>query len=495
MKFFDLLKLNIAVPSSTQQIDFVVEGLAYDSRKVKNNFIFFAIKGYKDDGNKYIESAIANGAKAVITDNQSVDELKKKFPDVQIIGVNDVRKIMAKVSSEFYRNPSGKIKLIGITGTNGKTTITYLLKAIFEEAGFKCGLIGTIDYITGGKNESSKLTTPDSIEINQMLSSMVDNGIEYCFMEVSSIALVLDRVYGQNFRAGVFTNLTSEHLDLHENMENYFNAKKILFDNLSADSFAISNKDDEYGERIIKHTKARKIFYSIIKGSDFRAVEEKIAIEGLEFILKTKSGEFNIKSSLTGKFNIYNILAAVSLALQFNIKIEIIIFALLKFGAVNGRFNKIKLPNNSYAIIDYSHTSDSLKNAIEAAVEINKTQGNKGRVITIFGCGGNKDKTKRPVMGNIASSLSDYSIVTSDNPRYEDPMDIIKEILNGIKTKGNFEIEVNREKAIQRGIEMSKANDIILICGKGHETYQEIDGVRSHFDDKEIVQKYFHLAK
>ena len=495
MNFFYLLRLNNIVPSTLPQKDFVVEGLAYDSRKVKNNYIFFAIKGYKDDGNKYVQDAISNGAKVIITDNKSADKLHELLPNVQIIGSRDVRKSIALMSNIYYGCPSEKLNLIGVTGTNGKTTITYLLKAIFEESGFKCGLIGTIDYMTGEKTEVSRLTTPDSLEINQILSRMVESKINFCFMEVSSIALVLNRVYGQNFKSGIFTNLTSEHLDLHENMKNYFNAKKILFDNLKKSDIAVSNKDDEYGEFILKDTKAKKIFYSIDSESDFKAVKEKISIDGIEFVLNIKGKEYKIKSNLTGRFNIYNILAAISAALKYEIKIETIISALSKFMPVNGRFNKIKLPNDAHAVIDYSHTSDSLKNAIEAALEINKTQNNKGRIITIFGCGGNKDKTKRPVMGDIATSLSDYSIVTSDNPRFEDPMDIINEVVKGIKTKGNFQIEDNRDEAIKKGIEMSKANDIILICGKGHETYQEINGVKTHFDDKEMVQKYFHLAK
>jgi UDP-N-acetylmuramoyl-L-alanyl-D-glutamate--2,6-diaminopimelate ligase len=495
MNFLYLLNKSDIVPSSTNQNDFVVEGLAYDSKKVKKNFIFFAIKGYKDDGNKYVESAISNGAEAIITDSSSFNNLREKFSNVNVIGVEDVRETMAMMSSVFYDYPSRKLNLIGVTGTNGKTTITYLLKKIFEDAGLRCGLIGTIDYMTGEKTEASRLTTPDSIEINKMLSDMVNSGIQYCFMEVSSIALVLKRVYNLRFIAGVFTNLTSEHLDLHENMENYFQAKKILFDNLSEECVAISNKDDNYGFRILENTVAKKIFYSMQKEADYRAVDENVSMEGLDFILKTQKRDFKIKSNITGRFNIYNILAAVSVADQFKIKSETIVSAISKFVPVNGRFNKILLPNKAYAVIDYSHTSDSLKNAIEAAIEINGMQGNRGRVITIFGCGGNKDKTKRPVMGNISTSLSSYSIVTSDNPRFEEPMDIINEVISGIKTKGNYEIEVNREKAISRGIEISKANDIILICGKGHETYQEVKGVKFHFDDKEMVEKYFHLAK
>jgi UDP-N-acetylmuramoyl-L-alanyl-D-glutamate--2,6-diaminopimelate ligase len=494
MKFSELI--NIIGLDLTSAKDFTVEGLAYDSRKIKNGFIFFAIKGYKDDGNKYVLKALEDGAKAVITDFVSAKDLINEVPDdVNIIGVDDVRKVMAQIAFTFYDNPSDKVKLIGVTGTNGKTTITYLLKHIFETAGFKCGLIGTIDYLTGASKQESKLTTPDSIEINMMLKEMVDAGIEYCFMEVSSIALVLHRVYEQKFSAGVFTNLTSEHLDLHKNMQNYFDAKKILFDYLCESNFAVSNLDDNYGLDIIKNTKGKKIIYAMNSEADYKAINAKISMEGLSFDIVCKDGKFNVNTKLTGRFNIYNILTAVSLARCYNIDFKTIQKAIADFGVVNGRFNKIELPNKAYAVIDYSHTSDSLKNAVESAVEIRNLSGSKGRVITIFGCGGNKDRTKRPVMGEIATSLSDYTIITSDNPRFEDPMDIIKEILKGVKTKENFEVNANREEAIKRGIEISKKGDIILICGKGHETYQEVMGVRSPFDDKEMVEKYFNLAK
>jgi UDP-N-acetylmuramoyl-L-alanyl-D-glutamate--2,6-diaminopimelate ligase len=278
-------------------------------------------------------------------------------------------------------------------------------------------------------------------------------------------------------------------------MENYFNAKKILFDNLSSHSVAISNSDDEYGKRILNETEAEKMFYSMNSESNLRAFNEKISIDGFKFEVKFKNKKYIVESLLTGRFNIYNILAALAVSINLGIELENAIKAIKTFKAVNGRFNKINLPNGAYAVIDYSHTSDSLKNAIEAAIEIREKQKVKGKVITIFGCGGNKDKTKRSVMGNLATTLSDYSIITSDNPRFENPLEIISEILSGVKTKGNFEVEENRELAIKKGIELSANSDIILICGKGHETYQEVKGVKSHFDDKEIVEKYSILVK
>ncbi|MCB0725124.1 MAG: UDP-N-acetylmuramoyl-L-alanyl-D-glutamate--2,6-diaminopimelate ligase [Ignavibacteriae bacterium] len=496
MKFSELSDKSSLKPVEIRD-DFEVKGLAYDSRKVKEGYIFFAIIGYEDDGNKYIKDALANGAGAVITEriegNEYAGELengnRKKIHEAQ-----DIRKVMAEMSREFYGNPAERIKVIGVTGTNGKTTITYLMKAVLEKAGSKTGLIGTISYDAGGEKMGSTLTTPDSIEIFGMLREMADNEMKYCVMEVSSIALELKRVYGLDFTAGIFTNLSSEHLDLHSNMENYFNAKKILFDGLRKESFAVSNADDEYGKAILDDTKAKKIFYSIDKESDYRAEDIKLGIDGLEFKAVTKEGEFKMKSGLTGRFNVSNMLAVMATANALRVDMEIIREAVADFRDVDGRFTRIKLPNGAYAVVDYSHTSDSLKNAVEAAREIVEEQG-EGRVVTVFGCGGNRDRTKRPVMGKYATSLSDYSIITSDNPRFEEPMAIINEILSGVETEGNFEVDEDREEAIRKAIEYSKKGDLVLICGKGHETYQEVRGVKTHFDDKEMVAKYSNLAK
>lgn len=476
--------------------DFEVKGLTYDSRKVQEGFVFFAIIGYEDDGNRYIEDALAKGAGAVITERIEGNEYTAGLVNGnrrRLYEAQDIRKTMAEMSRIFYRDPAREIKVVGITGTNGKTTCTYLMKAVMDKAGYKTGLIGTISYMSGGEKKGSTLTTPDSIEIFGMLREMVDNGMEFCVMEVSSIALELKRVYGVDFKAAVFTNLSSEHLDLHSNMENYFNAKKILFDGLSENSYAVSNKDDEYGERILESTKGERIFYSIDKESDYKAEDIKMGIEGIEFTVVTKNGDFTMKSGLTGRFNVSNILAVMATANALRIDMSIIREAISDFRDVDGRFTRIRLPNGAYAVVDYSHTSDSLKNAIEAAREIVNAQGS-GRVITVFGCGGNRDTTKRPVMGKYATNLSDFTFITSDNPRFEDPMAIINQILTGVESPGNYEVEENREAAIKKAIEYSKVGDLVLICGKGHETYQEIKGVKAHFDDKEMVAKYSSLA-
>ncbi len=480
--------LNITNVRGNPQFDFFIEGLAYDSRKVKENYIFFALKGLKDDGSKYIKSAIDAGAKAIVTDmDLDVNEIP-----TNVLSVKDARKTMALFANVYNELPSEKLKLIGVTGTNGKTTTTYLIKTFLENSGYKTGLLGTIDYQIGDVKVESKLTTPESVEICSMLGEMVKQGYQYCVMEVSSIALVMKRVYSLNFNTAIFTNLTSEHLDFHHNMENYFEAKKILFDDLSDNSFAITNLDDIYGEKILADTKAKKVTYALDNDADFRAENPNFDLKGLSFDIKGEGAKIN--SNITGKNNIYNMLASIACVRNYNISYDSINNSLKNFEGVNGRFNKIELPNGAYAVVDYSHTSDSLKNAIESAREIVNNENKNGRVITIFGCGGNKDVTKRPVMGKFATELSDYSIMTSDNPRFEKPLDIIREIRKGAVNK-NYEIDENRETAIEKGIRMSKAGDIILICGKGHETYQEINGVRTHFDDKEMIQKYSHLAK
>lgn len=496
IKFSELIR-NSSLKKTGFSEDFEVKGLAYNSRKVKEGYVFFAIIGFKDDGNKYIKTALENGASAVITEkikkNVYVAELSDE-DKAKVYESRDIRKTMAELSRNFFGDPAEKLKLIGVTGTNGKTSITFLLKAVLEEAGFSTGLIGTINYQVGDKKADSSLTTPDSIEIYRMLNEMADNGVEYCVMEVSSIALELKRVYGLDFKIAIFTNLTSEHLDLHKNMENYFRAKKILFDGLKKKSFAISNRDDKYGKKIVENTKAKKIYYSIDKKSDYKAEKIKLGIDGLKFDVKTNDGKTKITSGMTGRFNVSNILAVMAAANALRIDMEIMRKAIADFKNVDGRFTRIKLPNGAYAIVDYSHTSDSLKNAIEAACDIVTEQG-EGRVITVFGCGGDRDTSKRPVMGNYATSLSDYTIITSDNPRFEDPVAIIEEVLSGVKTIGNYEVVENREAAIKKAIELSKHGDLVLICGKGHETYQEIQGVKTHFDDKEMVSKYSNLAR
>lgn len=468
--------------------DVEIKGITYDSRKVEKQFLFFAITGFKDDGSKYIDDALSNGAVAIIIDeNVNINTQTDKFV---LIKVSDVRLAMAKISCAFYGNPSRSLKLIGVTGTNGKTTITYILKSILEKAGKITGLIGTINYQWGDQINAASLTTPEAIELNRMMREMADNNYDACVMEVSSIANELHRVSGLDFDAAIFTNLTPEHLDFHSNMSLYFLAKNKLFLGLKHDALAISNADDEYGTEMISNSNAKKIFYSMINDSEYKVTSYSLSLEGSEFTISHYGSDFEFTSKLTGKFNLYNLAAAISTAIELKIPVDKIQSAISELEPIDGRFNLIKLPNDAYAVIDYSHTSDSLKNAIEAAIDLINESDSNGRVITIFGCGGNKDKVKRPVMGNYATELSDFVIITSDNPRFEDPDSIIDEIVVGIKEKSNYERITDREHAIKRGIEISSAGDLVLICGKGHETYQEVNGVRSHFDDKEMVEKH-----
>ncbi|MBK8981438.1 MAG: UDP-N-acetylmuramoyl-L-alanyl-D-glutamate--2,6-diaminopimelate ligase [Ignavibacteria bacterium] len=480
------LKYKFAFPEDTE-----ITGISYDSRNLNPGNIFFAVKGLQSDGNKFVNEAIAKGAVLVFT-----KEASDSFEKIPVISVKEIRKFMAVVSGIFYGDPSSKLKLIGITGTNGKTTTSYLIHSMLSEAGYKTGLIGTIEYRIGDKKFESKLTTPDSVELNMILNEMVTENIEYCVMEVSSIALSMDRVYGLKFDTAVFTNLTSEHLDFHKDMGSYLSAKKILFDSLSERSFALSNRDDEYGERITNDTKAEKIFYvidaSIKNSKDIKAENVKLDMNGIKFDLTRLGESTEICCGLAGRFNVYNALASAGTVLNYGVDLNCIKTVLSKFEGVPGRFQKLPMPNGALSVVDYSHTSDSLKNAIEAAREIIDDEGKGGSLITIFGCGGNKDRTKRPVMGKFATELSDYTIITSDNPRFEEPLEIIKEIESGINAGKKYEVIENREEAIKKGIEISSRGDIILICGKGHETYQEVKGVRSHFDDKEIVSKYMN---
>ena len=473
--------------------DFEVNKLCYNSNLVESGDVFFAIKGFKSDGNKYIQDAFDKGAGAVITE---------QFPDARdsrIHIVDDVRKNMALMSSAYYGNPSLKLKMIGVTGTNGKTTVTSLINYILEQTGKKTGLVGTNGNIINKRFFASSYTTPESVELNSLLGDMAAAGVEYVTIEVSSHSLELKRVYGIDFDVAVFTNLTPEHLDFHENMDNYFNAKKILFDSVHRvnkkgnSTSVIYNDDDMYGARIVNNSEAERISYGF-EHSMFSVENLKMDFSGMNFeMLVPLNGDglrrIPVATKLTGKFNVYNILAASAALKALKIPLREISEHISSFNPVDGRFNQVKLNNDAIAVIDYSHTPDSLQKAIETIKEILDDAKTGGKIITVFGCGGNRDKTKRPKMGSIATKFSDHAVITSDNPRDEDPFAIIEDIKSGIKSD-NYSVEENREKAIEMAVKMSKAGDVILIAGKGHETYQEIKGVKYHLSDKEIAEKY-----
>jgi len=474
----------IQVAGDVQRKD--VSSICYDSRKVKKNSVFVAVKGFNYDGHRFIPDAINKGAIAVILEDiKSVPDSIFTHENVAKIVVKDSRKALAETSGALFNYPSKKIKLMGITGTNGKTTTTYFIKSILETAGEKTGLIGTITNYIGDKEIKSSLTTPESNDLNELLYEMYNGGCSYAVMEVSSHSLVLNRVYGLNFSSAIFTNITSDHLDFHNTFENYFNAKKILFNSLSSSSFAIYNSDDENSREIIKDTKANLFSYGTSSNSDFKLKDIKYDLSGTTFIVEYKGNSYPVSTSLIGRFNAYNACAALVVGFVYGIQEEVILNGIKNTKQVPGRFEVIG-KGDKKIIVDYSHTADSLEKALLAVKDILK---GSGKIYTVFGCGGNRDKTKRPVMGKIATELSDFVIVTSDNPRFEDPFIIIKDIEAGIQ-KNNYKVIESREEAIAYAIKNSEENSVILVAGKGHENYQEIKGVRNHFSDREVAEKY-----
>ncbi len=468
-----------------------ITGIFYDSRKVIKDSLFVAIKGYRADGHNYILDAINNGAFAVVLeDNNSIPDEIFIHDNLAKILVKDSRVALAQISNIYFDQPSKKLKLIGITGTNGKTTTSYFIKNIFETNGNKTGLIGTISNYIGKKEIKTQLTTPESLELNELLFEMHNQGCDYAVMEVSSHSLVLKRVYDLYFASAVFTNITSDHLDFHGNFENYLAAKKILFDTLSPSAFGVYNSDDKNCLTLISNSKAHPLSYGITPGADFILKNVKYDLTGTSFSIEHDGNSYQVSTSLIGEFNAYNACAAFAATFSLGIKEEVCVEGIKTTKQVPGRFEVVG-SGPKKGIIDYSHTADSLEKALIALNQI--TQG-KNPVYTVFGCGGNRDKTKRPIMGRIASELSKYVIITSDNPRYEEPLEIINDVKKGI-SKTNYEVIENREEAIKKALETSEEDAVVLIAGKGHENYQEIKGVRSHFSDKEIAEKYlYHLT-
>lgn len=467
-----------------------IKGIQYDSRSVKEGELFVAIKGFNVDGHHYINKAIENGASVIVIEDKAYCSDNYNW-----ILVSDSRAALADLSARFYAYPSRKFTLIGITGTNGKTTTANLIAQILEDQGEKIGLIGTIHNRIASKIIPVERTTPESRDLQELFSEMVQNDVSYVIMEVSSHALDLMRVRGSEFDIAVFTNLTQDHLDYHETMEDYFSAKEKLFLELNDNSFksqqkyAIFNKDDSWGKFLSEKYIRNQISYSIEEDANFKAEDIKISAQGVGYKIHQK--EVNLK--LTGKFNVYNSLAALAVASAVNIPLEEAIKSLELIEGVAGRFQVVDNPYGFSVIIDYAHTADSLINILTTAGEFVQN-----KIITVFGCGGNRDKGKRPKMGEAAGKYSDYCIITSDNPRFEDPEEIIADILPGIK-KGKkpdqYKIIVKRKEAIEKAVELAAKGDIIIIAGKGHETYQEINGEKYPFDDKQIVEEIFKRHK
>ncbi|MBF0520338.1 MAG: UDP-N-acetylmuramoyl-L-alanyl-D-glutamate--2,6-diaminopimelate ligase [Nitrospirae bacterium] len=457
-------------------------GVTYDSRKVQPGNMFFAIKGEHSDGHNYIADAVKNGASSVIyEDDISIEPYSGK--DVLFVRVEDVRLALGYISANHYGDPSTHLNLTGITGTNGKTSTSYILKSILEANAKDVGLIGTVAYMIKDKVHTAGHTTPESPEFQMYLSEMYKAGCTHVVTEVSSHALSQRRVDGVEFDTAVFTNLTRDHLDYHKDMNDYYNAKMRLFTELvKPTGTAIINTDDPYGRRLFTQHSGQMITYGLNADADVRATDINLSMSGLEFTVSSDGKYYKTASNLRGLINVYNILAAFSTALSLGIPFNDILAGIYNLKIVTGRFEPIDEGQDFNVIIDYAHTDDALKNLLENVRKIVP-----GKIITVFGCGGNRDKGKRPIMGAVATSLSDFAIITSDNPRYEEPLDIIKQIEEGAGE--GYSVEPDRAKAIRDAIYMAGAGDAVVIAGKGHEPYQEIKGVQHPFSDKETASK------
>ncbi|MDG3581039.1 UDP-N-acetylmuramoyl-L-alanyl-D-glutamate--2,6-diaminopimelate ligase [Galbibacter pacificus] len=480
-----LYKVNInAVAGNTVTY---VNDVHFDSRKVSLDDVFVAVPGTVVDGHDYITKAVEAGAIAVVCERLP----EQLVNGITYVEVENAHKALAVMAANFYGNPSQNLKLIGVTGTNGKTTVTSLLSQLFTKAGYKTGLLSTVKVMVGSKEYPATHTTPDSMTINRYLKMMNDAGVEYCFMEVSSHGIHQERTMGLNFAGGVFTNLSHDHLDYHKTFAEYRDTKKRFFDELPKNAFALVNVDDKNGVVMLQNTKARKITYALKTYADYKAQILENQFTGL--LLKVNDNE--VWSRLIGSFNAYNLLAVYAVADLFELdKLEILKY-ISELESVGGRFQYFISDDKVTAIVDYAHTPDALKNVLET---INAIRTGNETLITVVGCGGDRDKTKRPIMANIASTLSTKAIFTSDNPRTEDPNKIIEEMESGVEPQ-NFNKTLSiedRKQAIKTACQFAQANDIILIAGKGHETYQEINGVRSDFDDMKVVKKLLtHIKK
>ena len=481
MKLNELLK-NIKPTHITGDTEVEITGVNIDSRRIKDGHLFVAMKGTQVDGHRFIPKAIESGAHAILCEDLP-EELKDGVTYVQVASTEDA---VGKVATLFYGDPSKKLKLVGVTGTNGKTTIATLLYNMFRKMGHKCGLMSTVCNYIDGEPIPADHTTPDPIELNELLGRMVDAGCEYAFMECSSHAIAQKRIGGLKFTGGIFTNLTRDHLDYHKTFENYRNAKKAFFDGLPKTAFAITNADDKNGMVMVQNTKATVKTYSVRGVADFKARILECHFEGM--YLEIDGHEVGVQ--FIGKFNVSNLLAVYGAAVMLGKKPEDILVVMSTLHSVSGRLEPVRSPEGFTAIVDYAHTPDALENVLNA---IHEVLNGKGRVITVCGAGGNRDKGKRPLMAQEAVKQSDVVIITSDNPRFEDPQDIINDMEAGLNTQQMKKVVtiVDRKEAIKAACQMAKKGDVILVAGKGHENYQEIKGVKHHFDDKEVLHEIF----
>ena len=470
----------VAIVAVKGPTDIAIAKMDFDSRKIETNDVFVAIRGSISDGHDFIKKAIQNGATAVVCDT---------FPEIieqgiTYVQVKDTNSALAFMAANYFGNPSQGLKLVGITGTNGKTTIASLLFQLFQKAGFKVGLLSTVKIVVDTIEYKATHTTPDSITINHYLKEMVESGVEYCFMEVSSHGIHQKRTEALHFVGGIFTNLSHDHLDYHPTFAEYRDVKKSFFDNLPKTAFVLSNIDDKNGQVMLQNTVAKKLTYALKSYADYKAQILENQLSGL--LLKINGSEVWVK--LIGTFNAYNLLAIYGTAVELGMESLEVLRLLSDLESVSGRFQFIVSASNITAIVDYAHTPDALDNVLKT---INDIRTKNEQLITVVGCGGNRDKTKRPIMAEIATALSDKAILTSDNPRDENPEVIISEMEQGVAPQNYKKLLsiTDRKQAIKTACQLAQPNDIILIAGKGHETYQEIKGIRQHFDDMETVKE------
>jgi UDP-N-acetylmuramoyl-L-alanyl-D-glutamate--2,6-diaminopimelate ligase len=484
MKLRDLIK-DIKVTEVIGQADLEITGIHIDSRLVKQGHVFVAMRGTAADGHAYIGRAIEQGAVAIVCETlpETLNEA------VTYVQVKDSEDIVGKLATTFYGDPTSKLELVGVTGTNGKTTIATLLYKMFRKMGYKVGLVSTVCNYIDDEAVPTEHTTPDPITLNQLLGRMADEGCKYAFMEVSSHSVAQKRIGGLKFAGGIFTNLTRDHLDYHKTVENYLKAKKAFFDNLPSTAFALTNLDDKNGLVMTQNTRAKVATYSLRSISDFKG---KVLEDGFEGMLM----DFNrmeVNVHFTGRFNASNLLAVFGAACLLGKKPEDVLLVLSTLTPVAGRFDTIRSPKGFTAIVDYAHTPDALVNVLTTIQEV---LNGRGKVITVVGAGGNRDKGKRPLMAQEAAKYSDKLVITSDNPRFEEPQDIINDMLAGL---GKAELErtlsiVDRKEAIRTACMLAEKGDVILVAGKGHEDYQDVKGVKHHFDDREILRAIFNPA-
>ena len=481
MKLKELLK-DIPVVAVVGSEDIEITGVNIDSRRIKEGHLFVAMKGTQVDGHKFVPKAVELGAKAVLCE----DMPEQKAEGVTYVQVESTEDAVGKVATTFHGNPSTKLKLVGVTGTNGKTTIATLLYNMFTKMGHKCGLLSTVCNYIVDEAIPADHTTPDPIELNALLDRMVQAGCEYAFMECSSHAIAQKRIGGLTFAGGIFTNLTRDHLDYHKTFENYRNAKKAFFDSLPKTAFAITNADDKNGMVMVQNTKATVKTYSTRSVADFKARIIECHFEGM--YLEMDGHEVGVQ--FIGKLNVSNLLAVYGAAVMLGKSPEDVLVVMSTLHSVSGRLEPIHSPEGYTAVVDYAHTPDALENVLNA---IHEVLDGKGHVITVCGAGGNRDKGKRPLMAQEAVKQSDKVIITSDNPRFEEPQDIINDMLAGLNAQQMKKVIsiVDRREAIRTACMMAQKGDVILIAGKGHENYQEVKGVKHHFDDHEVVKECF----